>query len=132
MKLILRNIKFYGYHGVYQEEKKLGQQFAVDAELFWKAENILDEISKTIDYQNVFNLIKKTGEEKKYNLIESLAEEIARTLFLDFPILYKVTIRVRKLNPPLKGIIDYVEVEISRTRNNTSTHRKKNSSKPSF
>ena len=53
---------------------------------------------------------------RKYFLIEALAETIADGLLKEFKRLEKVVVRVRKPSAPVKGVIDYVEVEITRAR----------------
>jgi len=53
---------------------------------------------------------------KKYYLLEALANTIAKGLLHEFSALQKVMVRVRKPHPPVKGVIDHVEVEISASR----------------
>lgn len=125
MKLVLHDIKFYGYHGVSPEEKNLGQQFAVDVELLWSTRITHDDLSETIDYQKVFNTIITIGTRTRFNLIESLAQDIAQTLIEHFPLLDEVCVRVKKSHPPLPGIIGYVEAEISKKPTEKTTKQMK-------
>ncbi len=53
---------------------------------------------------------------KKYYLIESLAIEIADELLKKFDKIIKVAVRVRKNNPPLGGVVDCVEAEVIKDR----------------
>jgi dihydroneopterin aldolase len=53
---------------------------------------------------------------KKYFLIEALGNTIASGILAEFPKVSKVLIRVRKHSPPVKGVVDYVEAEIERSR----------------
>src|SRR5699024_7299636 len=79
IKIILNQLSFYGYHGLFQEEKQLGQRFLVDATLnvSLKQAGKTDEMQQSIDYGAAFTLIEQvvTGDPK--NLIEAVAEEIA-------------------------------------------------------
>jgi dihydroneopterin aldolase len=54
--------------------------------------------------------------EQKYYLIESLAMKIANELLNKFEAIDKVAVRVRKHNPPLGGVVDFVEAEVIKDR----------------
>lgn len=117
-KITLKNMKFYGYHGLFPEEKILGQSFAVDVELFLSLEKAgrSDDMNDSIDYGQVFNIIKKIVEGKPKNLIEAVAEKIANQLLESFSILQSCTVKVKKINPPIDGQYDFVAIEINRGR----------------
>ena len=112
----LLNMSFYAFHGVRQEERKLGQRFEVDVELFLdlRAAGQGDDLARTVDYVQVFELVEEVVVEREFNLLEALAQEIADSLLERFP-LEAVTVRVRKPNAPVRGILDTVEVEITRS-----------------
>ena len=113
----LTNIVFYAHHGVLKEEHTVGAKYEVDAELLFDftdaAQN--DDISKTVDYGAVYRKIRDALTQKKYFLIESVAYKIAQGLLDDFPLLDKVSIKVRKRNPPVDGICDYAEADFTLT-----------------
>lgn len=75
-----------------------------------------DDLKQTVNYERVYDFIKQLVLGKKYLLIEALAETIADGLLDGFKRLGKVVVRVRKPSAPVKGVIDYVEVEIARAR----------------
>ena len=54
--------------------------------------------------------------EQKYYLIESVADKIADELLNKFAAIEKIAVRVRKNNPPLGGMVDCVEVEVIKGR----------------
>ncbi|MEI8185196.1 MAG: dihydroneopterin aldolase [Chlorobiaceae bacterium] len=114
----LMNIVFYAHHGVLKEEHTVGAKYEVDAELSFDfrdaAQN--DDITKTVDYGAVYRKIRAALTHKKYLLIEAVAYKIAHDLLQDFPVLDKVSIKVRKRNPPVDGICDYAEADYSVTR----------------
>ena len=109
---------FYAHHGVLKEEHTIGAKYEVDAELSFDFSEAarLDDIKKTIDYGAVYRDIQEALTQKKYFLIEAVAYEIAHDLLRDFELLDRVTIRVRKRNPPVNGICDYAEADYSTTR----------------
>lgn len=73
-------------------------------------------MKRTVDYESVYAFLFKTATEKKYYLLEALANAIATGLLAAFPAIVDVTVRVRKPHPPVKGVVDYVEVEITKKR----------------
>jgi len=114
----LVNMVFYAHHGVLREEHRIGAKYEVDAGLhfdFYEAAKH-DDITKTIDYGTVYQKIREILTLKKYCLIESVAFDIAHDLLRDFPMLEDVSIKVRKHNPPVDGICDYAEADVSLKR----------------
>jgi len=64
----------------------------------------------------VYAFVQKTVLSRKYYLLEALAHAIGRGLIREFYNIETVTVRVRKPHPPVKGVVDYVEVEITQSR----------------
>lgn len=114
----ISNAKFYAHHGVLDIERTNGGLFEIDAEIICDvvAAEMEDNLKKTLDYQQAFSFIKEIVSETKFHLIESLASKIALKLIEHFALAQKVTIKVRKPNPPLGGLVDFVEVEHSEYR----------------
>lgn len=114
----LHNAVFYAYHGVLSDEQNLGGKFEVDVDLYCDLSKgaKTDHLEHTLDYVEVYDCIRYLILEKKYFLIESLANTIAKGLLAKFSRLKKVTVRLRKPGAPIKGVIDFVEVELTRSR----------------
>ena len=81
-KVIIKGIKAFGYHGVFDLEKKSGQDFIVDIEYSYDTSDAIetDDISKAIDYAAISNLVKNIVEGESRNLIEKVADDIANKL----------------------------------------------------
>lgn len=111
-------MRFYGYHGLFAEETKLGQRFNVSAELFvsLKEAGTTDDMNDSVNYGLVFDVVKRIVEGEPYQLIESVAEKIATDLLSEFPKVKQCLIQVEKPNPPINGHYDSVAVEILRRR----------------
>lgn len=111
----MKNMVFYGYHGVSETEKELGGKFEVDLELIRSLQSPgeSDKLEDTVDYEAVYKSVDACVREHKHYLIESLAEDISAVILKQFPV-KKVTVRVRKPNAPVSGVLDSVEVEIHR------------------
>lgn len=121
-KIILKDMAFYGYHGLLKEESVLGQKFFIDIEIetSTKEAGINDDFTKTINYAEVYEITREFTEDKRFNLIEALAENIAAEVLSRFEIAHSVMVRVRKKEAPVKGIFDYMGVEIRRYQNEQS------------
>lgn len=117
-KIILKDLEFYGYHGVFPEEKKLGQRYQVDVimGLDLKEAGKEDNLQKTVNYAQVYTGIKNIVEEKIFELIEALAEEIADFVLVDFQRVQWVKVEVRKPQAPIPAIFGHVAVAIKRER----------------
>ena len=122
MKDIIRlgGLSFYGFHGVTAAEKETGRVFEVDCEvevdLAEAGES--DQLANTIDYKKIYDVIKESVEDKAYSLLEGLAQHITEKI-LDIFDIYRVTLKVRKMNPPIAGQVKYIEVEITRYQTNS-------------
>jgi dihydroneopterin aldolase len=113
----LKNMNFYGYHGVYDFEKEQGTNFEIDLELFTalSKSSKSDKIKDTINYEEVYELVKKEFGSKSYFLLEKLADSISRSIFKAYKI-DKLIIRVRKIDAPIDGKLDSVEIELKRKK----------------
>jgi dihydroneopterin aldolase len=119
-KILLKQMSFYGYHGVLPEENRLGQRFVVDIELnldLTRASKS-DEVSETVNYADVYTITKEIVEGPPKNLIESVAEEVAQVILFTFLSVKYCTIKVIKPDPPIKGHYQSVAVEITRNQAN--------------
>lgn len=115
-KIYIRDLEFIGYHGVFEEEKKLGQKFYVSLELITNLRDagLNDDILKTTHYGEVAKTVEKVFFSKKYDLIETLAEDIAREILLNFNLISKLKLEIKKPWAPVGIPLDNVAVEINR------------------
>jgi len=123
MKDLIRlvGLTFYGYHGTSAAEKETGRVFEVDCELQLDlaAAGHSDSLVDTVDYGQVYAVIRDVVEGKAYALLEGLATRLAGILLDKFPV-YGVTLRIRKLYPPVAGPAKHIEVEVTRFQGDTS------------
>ena len=120
-RIILKGMRFYGYHGVNSEEKALGQSYVVDleADVDLTVPGATDRLEDTISYTLIYRTVKSVVEGDSQNLLESVAQAVADRLLAELP-LDGVRVRVKKPNPPVKGsVIEYAAVEIYRQRKGT-------------
>ena len=114
----LKNAVFYAYHGVLSDEQTLGGKFEVDVELHGNLQkgSKSDHLGDTVDYEKVYDCIRTSVLGKKYFLLEALGGAIISGILKKFKRVRSVTVRVRKPNAPVRGVIDTVEVEMTRSR----------------
>lgn len=118
MKIRLNEMVFYGYHGVHDEERRLGQRFVVSATLYTDdaLDSAIRNLEDTVDYTKVYSDIREIMETSQFHLLESCANTIADKLIKDFPLIRKLKICIQKPSVPIQGSLRSVEVELCRTR----------------
>lgn len=111
LKVRINNAKFYAYHGVLEHEKEYGNLFEADVEMDCgdHSPGMSDKLGNTVDYLSVYRMVQKIFSSSKYNLIETLTEEICDTILKEYAIVNSVKVCLRKPNAPL-GVIDSVEI----------------------
>jgi dihydroneopterin aldolase len=112
--ITLKNCAFYARHGAMKEEATLGQRFFVDVALDVDADEALetDDVTKTVHYGHVFEMVETIVTGSRRNLIEALANDIARSLCAWSPLIRRATVTVRKPSVPIAGLLDYAEVRV--------------------
>lgn len=117
-KILMSHMGFYGFHGVLDEERAIGQKFFIDVELSLdlSGAGASDDVAHTVSYAEVYDDVKYFAESARYNLIEALAENIAQRILAKYSAVAEVLVRVKKPEAPVRGIFDYFGVEIRRTR----------------
>ncbi len=114
MSLIsIEGMEFFAYHGCFKEEQVIGTKFRCDLFLevdTTKAEQT-DNLLDTVNYQEVYQVLKKEMDAKS-KLLEHVGRRILQRVKQEFPQVKHARLKIRKLNPPLGGKIDFVSVEM--------------------
>lgn len=107
MQIVLRQLKFYAYHGVLAQEQVIGGHYEIDLVLHIEdcdARKALwhDQLEGTVNYAEVYEVVR---EEMKHPsaLLEHVAACISRVLLRKFRMIRTVQIEVRKCVPPIEG-----------------------------
>lgn len=111
-------MKILALHGNNYYEKQFTKPFLISVEMFIKSNknNFKDRLNDTISYSDAIKIIVDITKENVYNLIETLAENIAKVLFCEFKKLITITVSVKKPFAPVCANFEYVAVEITRNR----------------
>ena len=117
-KIRLTGMKFYAYHGFFEEEQKIGGEYLVDLELEVDVDEAVrtDELLGTVDYGLVYEIVL---EQMKISskLIEHVAGRILSSLFSkEIKGLELATVKLSKLNPPLRADIHSVSIELTKRK----------------
>ena len=117
-RVVLAGMEFLARHGVNDWEKVEPQRFEIDLELALdtRPAALADDLAKSVDYRRVYDTTRRVVEDNTFDLIETLAEAIAREVLGANAAVDEVTVRVRKPGVELGGPLAYAGVEISRRR----------------
>lgn len=118
-RILVQRIAVFAYHGLLEEEARLGQRFyiSLDCRLDLGQAGRSDDVAHTVSYADLTAIAIRIATQRRFALIEALAEAIAAEILDGFPLLQAVSVRVDKPSAPVPAAIEGVAVEITRTRN---------------
>jgi dihydroneopterin aldolase len=109
----IEGMEFFAYHGCFKEEAIIGTKFRID--LFLRTDTrkaeVSDDLDDTVNYQKVYAFVKEEMLSRS-KLLEHVGRRILHRIKKEFPEVNQATIKIRKLNPPLGGKMDFVAVEL--------------------
>jgi dihydroneopterin aldolase len=114
-QLILQGMRFYGFHGIREDERRMGQWFEIDITAFADLTEaaLSDDINRGLSYSVLYQGVKGIVEGTPMNLIEALARKII-DFCLSWPQIQGVKVLVKKPQAPLKGPLAYAAVQMQR------------------
>ncbi|MFN3483647.1 MAG: dihydroneopterin aldolase [Rhabdaerophilum calidifontis] len=117
-RIAIRRIGVFAYHGVYEEESRLGQRFyiSLEAMLDLAPAGKADDLELSISYADLAQLVQEIAVANRFRTIEGLAEAIAAALLRDFPRIDTIEVTVEKPNAAVAALFDTIAVTITRTR----------------
>ena len=113
----LEGLEFFAYHGVHDFEKEQGNSFIVDVEVeldVSKAEQT-DELSGTVDYEKVFDIVSKEMAVRS-KLLEHVSSRICNAILKKWQQIEHVKVRIGKMNPPIGAVCKMSAVTVSRSK----------------
>jgi 7,8-dihydroneopterin aldolase/epimerase/oxygenase len=109
----LNNLQFYSFHGLYVEEKLLGGEFEVNAEILVESEANVTAIGQTVDYTAIYAVIKKQMSVPT-ELLETLSQNIVNAIGPLDKRIKRVSINIKKIHPPIEQFTGNVAVTYSK------------------
>lgn len=115
-KIKIQNLEVFGKHGVLKEENILGQKFLLNATLYTDVRKAgkTDELTDSIHYGDVCQLMTEFMKNHTYKLIESAAEHLAEEMLLEIEHLRALDLEIKKPWAPIGLPIETVSIEITR------------------
>lgn len=115
-KIIIKDLEVFCNHGVYEEEKRLGQKFIVSMELKLDLKKAAKtgELGKTVNYGELCHDVEKLMKEETHDLIETVADNICKFTLLKHPEVKEVNVTLKKPWAPIKMPLEYAAVSITR------------------
>ncbi len=115
-QILVQGLQVFGYHGVYEQEKEEGQTFLVNCVMDTSFASAIhsDDVGETVDYGTACLFIKKYFEEKAYDLLEKVADELATSIMYAFPGIEKIQIQITKPNAPIPMEFESVGVRVEK------------------
>ena len=116
-KIQIKGLEIFANHGVFPEENVLGQKFVISATLYTdtRKAGLTDELTTSIHYGEVSQMITEYTKKHTFKLLEALAENLCQMLLETIPLLQKITLRIEKPWAPVGLPLDTVAVEITRS-----------------
>jgi 7,8-dihydroneopterin aldolase/epimerase/oxygenase len=115
MTIHLHNLSFFAHHGVHEEEKILGGNFIVNADIsFADKSDTITRLPDTVDYVQAYSKIKELMSSPT-PLLETLAMQIVDQLYSKYPFVSFISVNIMKLNAPITGLQGSVGVTFSRS-----------------
>jgi len=115
-KLYLKDVEIFANHGVFKEEKTLGQKFVLslelDVDLREAAKN--NDLTKSVHYGELCHEIEKEFQNESYDLIETASEKIAEYVLFNYPLVKGIKVILKKPWAPIGRHLDYAAVEVYR------------------
>ncbi|KQP90853.1 MULTISPECIES: dihydroneopterin aldolase [unclassified Methylobacterium] len=117
-RILVTRIAVFAYHGLLAEEARLGQRFyiSLDCRLDLSPAGRSDDVARTVSYADLTEIVTRIATERRFALIEALAEAIAEDILGQHPAITEVRVRVDKPSAPVPAVIEGVAIEIVRTR----------------
>jgi dihydroneopterin aldolase len=102
--IALEGMRFYAYHGFYKEEQILGNYYVVDLEVEAPIGHAgkSDDLGDTLNYETLYLIVEKEMQ-KPAKLLETVIDRIIGAVCFQFTHLDSLSVRIKKLNPPLDG-----------------------------
>ena len=116
-RIVLRGLRVTGHHGVFDRERRDGQEFVVDAELEVDASRAAasDDLVDTVDYGVLAQRLAAVIAGEPVNLIETLAERLVHECLAD-PRVHAATVTVHKPQAPIPLSFADVTITLRRER----------------
>lgn len=109
MTIHLEKLLFHSFHGFYEEEKILGNEFEVSADVVLETSGEITTLRQTVNYVTIYNVIKSRMQ-LATPLLETVAQELTHAIHTIDNRIKSVSITIKKLSPPIENFQGIVGV----------------------
>lgn len=111
--ILLENVKFYAFHGVFPQERKVGNDYQVSLRIGYDISRAMvsDDVNDTLNYAEVYQLLSQEMSVPSA-LLERVAGRIGDRLFRKFPAIQSIDLTIIKVNPPMGADSEGAGVEV--------------------
>jgi 7,8-dihydroneopterin aldolase/epimerase/oxygenase len=115
IRIALNTLKLFAYHGAYAEERERGNHFEIDlaVEIPLPRAATSDSLEDTIDYVRLAECVHLVSSQKHYTVLEAFAHDLCKEVMELHPEVLRVTVEVRKLQPPMPHEVASVSVRMT-------------------
>ena len=114
MHLHLKNLRFHSFHGLYEEERLLGNDYEINVDIEVEQQERVETIGQTVNYVSVYDVIK-TRMEFAEPLLETLAYDMIESIHLLDKRIKHIALSIDKLHPPVENFQGSVGVSFSKS-----------------
>ena len=109
----LHDMRFYAYHGVMEQERRVGGQYVVSLRVEVDLSRVMasDDVADTVNYAQLYDVVAEEMAVPS-KLLEHVAGRIAQRVLADFPQVEGLTLSIRKCNPPMGADCQGASVEM--------------------
>jgi 7,8-dihydroneopterin aldolase/epimerase/oxygenase len=105
----LHNLLFHAFHGLYEHEQIVGNDFEVNVDIEVATQGIINDLHQTVNYVDAYSIIQQRMLQAT-PLLETLAQELAQAIHLLDKKITSVSITIKKLSPPIENFVGVVGV----------------------
>ena len=109
--ICLHEVRFYAFHGVMPQERRVGGEFLVSVKVGYPLEKAMssDDVADTLNYAELYELVKKEMMLPS-SLLEHVMGRIVEAIEKAFPKVTSVEVKIKKVNPPMGSDSNGAEV----------------------
>ncbi len=105
--------EFYAYHGVFPQEKKVGNHFEISIRFEVDMQQAIasDSLTDTVSYADVYEILRREMQTPS-QLLEHVAGRIIASLRKTYPQIGDIEIDLSKKHPPITGQMQGVGIHL--------------------
>jgi dihydroneopterin aldolase len=111
----LEGLRFYCFHGVYEEEKIVGGWFRVDANVSVHVKKTIEELEDVVNYVSIYDVIREEMN-KPRPMLEQIASTMIDEVFELDKRIKKMKVTICKETPPIPQMQGSISIRMKKVR----------------